>query len=332
MQTILEMQPFAQGIIAIIILLFLCTIIFSSIIKSTYSRLINDIKDKENRKNRLFKFKIINNVVDDFNNALNSNIDEINTVAIIEKNIHGEMKKISLGERFIVKAVSMMIILGLLGTFYGLILSIKELVTMLSETQQTVGVEAITSGLINSIQGMSVAFITSMFGIGASILANLLSISFGLNDSKESFIVHIEEYLDNTLMVSKNGLGGVDSNGNTALSLSFDKFNESLTTNLRSLTNEISQKMGEATSDMVLTAEALQNSVVKFDGALNRFADNTRDFTEFNHHLKTNIQRLTIGFDDFHNEIRSNVDIMKEGYEKVEELKNKLNQVTKTTV
>lgn len=329
MESILKMNVIAQSIIGLIVLLFLFTVIFSIIIKRTYSNLIKDICDKENRKNKLFKYKLMNEMIDDFNSALNNNIEEINTVAIIEKNLHREMKTIHVGERFLKKAVSLMIILGLLGTFYGLILSIKELVTMLSQTQQIVGVEAITEGLINSITGMSVAFITSMFGIGASVLTNILSITFGVSDSRESLITHIEEYLDNTLMLSKNGLGAVDADGNTALSISFDNFNEILTSNLRGLTNDIAEKIGEATGDMILTAESLQNSVVKFDGALNRFADNTRDFSEFNHHLKSNIQRLSISLDDFSDNIDSNVKVMSEGYNKVDGLNLTLDSFNK---
>lgn len=329
MESILKMNVIAQSIIGLIVLLFLFTVIFSIIIKRTYSNLIKDICDKENRKNKLFKYKLMNEMIDDFNSALNNNIEEINTVAIVEKNLHREMKTIHVGERFLKKAVSLMIILGLLGTFYGLILSIKELVTMLSQTQQIVGVEAITEGLINSITGMSVAFITSMFGIGASVLTNILSITFGVSDSRESLITHIEEYLDNTLMLSKNGLGAVDADGNTALSISFDNFNEILTSNLRGLTNDIAEKIGEATGDMILTAESLQNSVVKFDGALNRFADNTRDFSEFNHHLKSNIQRLSISLDDFSDNIDSNVKVMSEGYNKVDGLNLTLDSFNK---
>lgn len=329
MDAILNMNIIAQAIIVIIILLFLCTVIFSSLIRRTYSNYTRDIADKENRKNRLFKFRMMNDIIDDFNVALGSNVDEINTVAIIEKNINAHMKTVQLGERFVKKAVSMMIILGLLGTFYGLILSIKELVSMLSNTQQITGVETITDGLISSITGMSVAFITSMFGIGASILTNILNIIFGLLDSKEALITEIEEYLDNNLMVSKTGLGPVDEHGNTALSLSFDKFNETLTASLRSVADDITQKMSEATSDMVLTAESVKSSVVRFDNSLNQFSDNIRDFTEFNHHLRTNIQRLSVSFDDLSDEIEKNVVEIKESSQKAEDLNSKLDKLSR---
>jgi len=242
-------------------------------------------------------------------------------------NIH--MKTVHLGERFVRKAVSLMIILGLLGTFYGLIISIEELITMLSNTQEIVGVDTITTGLISSIKGMSVAFITSMFGIGASIFANFINILFGLLDSKESLITSVEEYLDNHLMISHNGLGAVDEHGNTALSLSFEKFNDSLSSSLKGIATDITNQLAETTGDMVLTAESIKSSVVRFDHSLNQFSDNIRDFTEFNHHLRTNIQRLSVSFDDFSDEMNKNVEDMKAGHQKVDDLNKTLDKLSR---
>lgn len=329
MQALQDLNGIALSIIIVIVLLFLCTIVFSSLIRRSYSGLIRDVSDKENRKNRLFKYRMVNDIMDDFNVALSNNIEEINTVAIIEKNMNNHLKTVLLGERFVKKAVSMMIILGLLGTFYGLILSIRELVGMLSNSQAITGVDVITGGLIDSITGMSVAFITSMFGIGASILTNIINILFGLNEMKESFITHMEEFLDNNLMSAKTGLGPVDEDGNTALSLSFDKFNETLSTNLRSITTDIANQLAEATGDMVLTAESIKSSVVRFDHSLNQFSENIRDFTEFNHHLRSNIQRLSITFDDLNGEMDKNLEEMKSGNKKVEELNQTLDRLSR---
>jgi hypothetical protein len=329
MDTILNMNWIAQSIIGIIVVLFLATLIYSGVIRSTYKNLIKDINDKENRKNKLFKYKMHNDIVDDFNGALTQNVDEINTISIIEKNISRHMSGIHLGERFVKKSVSLMIILGLLGTFYGLILSIEELVTMLGDSEQISGVESITSGLISSITGMSVAFVTSMFGIGASILTNILTIIFGLSDAKESLIIHIEEYLDNHLMISKNGLGPVDEDGNTALSLSFDRFNDTLTSSLKRVADDMSNKMNEATGDLVLTAESVKSSVVKFDHALNMFSDNIRDFTEFNHHLRANIQRLNVGLDNFNDQIEEKTKIQSENTLKIDQLNQTLSNINK---
>lgn len=329
MDTILDMNLFAQGIILVIVLLFLVTVVYSVVIKKTYNSLIKDITDKENRKSRLFKYRMHNDVIDDFNAALGNNIDEVNTISIIEKNIAIHMKGIHFGERLVKKSVSLMIILGLLGTFYGLILSIDELVLMLGDTQQADSVESITSGLISSITGMSVAFITSMFGIASAIFTNLISVLFGLSATKETMIVSMEEYLDNHLMVSSNGLGAIDAEGNTALSLSFDRFNDSLTQSLRTVTAEISEKLSESTGDLVLTAESVKSSVVKFDHALNLFSGNIRDFTEFNHHLRANIQRLNVGLDNFNDQIEEKVVSQEKSNVKIDKLTHTLEELTK---
>ncbi len=317
MEALLNMNIFAQGIIVIIILMFISAVILSIIIKRSYRKHINDIRDKDNREKRIFEYRFMNDVIDNFNEALNQNIEEVNTLAIIEKNMNIHFRKVQLGERFLKKVVSLMIILGLLGTFYGLIISIDELILLLSTSDQSMVLGDITSGLISSIKGMSVAFITSMFGIAASILTSILSILFGLNDEKENFIVHIEEYLDNKLMISSNGLGAVDEHGNTALSLSFDKFNEALTSNLRNVAEDITKQIAGAADDMVTTTRMIDKSVGKFGESLDTFSGNVRDFTEFNHHLKSNIQRLSISFENFKQEMDNNT-------KKVEQLNNLL--------
>ncbi len=317
MNTLLNMNIFAQGIIIVIILMFLAAVIFSILIKKSYRNHINDIRDTDNREKRIFEYRFMNDIIDNFNEALNQNIVEVNTIAIIEKNMNVHFRTVQLGERFLKKVVSLMIILGLLGTFYGLIISINELIVLLSTTDQSVALVDITSGLISSIKGMSVAFITSMFGIAASILTSIISVLFGIQDEKESLIVHIEEYLDNKLMISSNGLGAVDEHGNTALSLSFDKFNESLTHNLNEVAGGITRQIAGAADDMVGTIKGIDQSVGRFDESLNSFSDNVRDFTEFNHHLKSNIQRLSISFENFKQEMDNNT-------KKVEELNNLL--------
>jgi hypothetical protein len=43
---------------------------------------------------------------------------------------------------------------------------------------------------------------------------------------------------------------------------------------------------------------ALEASVGRFDGALRGFATTTREFHEFNLHLKDNIQRMSLAFGD----------------------------------
>ena len=74
------LTPFANGILIIIVTLLAATVVFSFAIKGKYSRLIKDINDKENRKNRLFKHKFMNEIVVDYQSAVGNNIAEIKTL------------------------------------------------------------------------------------------------------------------------------------------------------------------------------------------------------------------------------------------------------------
>ena len=49
----------------------------------------------------------------------------------------------------------------------------------------------------------------------------------------------------------------------------------------------------------------LQESIDRFDAALVGFAENTRDFQEFKLHLKDNIQRMSLGFADLSDTLKT---------------------------
>ena len=112
----------------------------------------------------------------------------------------------------------------------------------------------------------------------------LLGVFFNLADSRTGLMVRIEAYLDNRLLPAT--LGGLEPIpplpggeglsppplGDPALGQTVLRFGQSV--------------------------EALEQIVTRFDTALARFSDNTRDFNEFNVHLKDNIQRMSLSFGD----------------------------------
>ena len=69
--------------------------------------------------------------------------------------------------------------------------------------------------------------------------------------------------------------------------------------------------------------------MVKFDHALNMFSDNIRDFTEFNHHLRANIQRLNVGLDNFNDQIEEKTKIQSENTLKIDQLNQTLSNIKK---
>jgi exonuclease VII small subunit len=55
----------------------------------------------------------------------------------------------------------------------------------------------------------------------------------------------------------------------------------------------------------------LESVVAHFDAALKNFANTTRDFREFNLHLKDNIQRMSLSFGDLSDTLNSRIGDLK---------------------
>ncbi|WP_432402674.1 MotA/TolQ/ExbB proton channel family protein [Wukongibacter sp. M2B1] len=329
-----KLNPLAIIIIAVILTIFIAASVVSLVLRKKYFKMLWELQDDKNREASMFENTVLNQIVEDYKLAAKARVDQINTQAIIEKNFNNKLRSLYLGEEFVKKAVSLMIVLGLLGTFYGLTLSIGELVKTLASSggiDVMDSMDSVIGGLINSVKGMSVAFVTSLFGIASSILLTIISIFFGVEGVRESVMVEMEEYLDNTLAqgiekdeesteaILKNELVG-----------SLKEFNTKLEQSMKEISEVLSFKLASATSGMEQFSESLVKSVDKFDKSLNVFAENTRDFSEFNHHLKTNIQRMNISFNDFTEDLKENTKEIAVGLqiekltESVDQLANKI--------
>jgi hypothetical protein len=309
MYIILEkLNPVAYGIIGIILTILIISIVLLFSLRRKYKKLNNDINDVDNRESKIFANQVFNAMITDFKKAKDRKIDEINTQSIVEKNIHNHLSGSLFAERFIAKSVSLMIILGLIGTFFGLTLSISELVTLLSQASETIvgDVTSITGGLINAVRSMSVAFITSLFGIASSIIVTLFTMLFGVEDEREKLMVASEEYLDNTLAKKSIELNEITEDGRTPLEISIEQFGKDIEASLKEITSELGYKLTTTTNALEKASDSIEVSIDKFDQALDRFSENTRDFSEFNHHLKTNIERMSVTFDDLTEDLKNN--------------------------
>lgn len=302
----LGMNPVGLAIIGFIILILITAIVMMFKIRKTYRTLVLDANEPIHRKNKNFENQINRAITEQFIEANNKRIDEINTIAIIEKNTHLFLHKTLLAERFVLKASGLMIVLGLVGTFFGLTLSIVELVDLLSTTNESIIGDAtmITGGLLSSINGMSVAFVTSLFGITASIIINVLTIIIGVSESREGYYAVIEEYLDNVLGARNTDMTYVDEEGKTPLEIAFVALGDRMAESIHSITEAMSYRMTVASNSMKETAEVVDKSLGQFNQSIETFASNTRDFGEFNHDLRTNIQRMSVAFEDFTEQLK----------------------------
>lgn len=310
-----RLNPLAIGIIALILAIMLVSIAVSILIRKKYSEIGAALDITKATNEPPGGFEVLSSIVDDYKNTAKGNIDEINTQVIIEKNFNLHHKGLYIGERFVKSSVSLMIILGLLGTFYGLTLSIGKLVELLSNSANAEvlsSMDSIVDGLINSVRGMSVAFITSLFGIASSIIITIFNILFNISDVRESLMIEIEEYLDNKLALELNRDNRDKYDMITQnLKDTFESFGNKITDNFKYVINVSSENLAAATKEMENTASGLLHVIQRFENAIDKFNDNTKDFSQFNHELRTNIQRMNVTMSDFTSDLKKITEIDK---------------------
>ena len=269
-------------------------------VRGKYHRLQKDLKSAAERKDGKFRSPVLDAIVEDYRTISMTARGEVNTQAIVEKNFNTRLKGLALGERFVKNSVSLMVVLGLLGTFYGLTLSVGKLVELLNNggnNDMLVGMDSVISGLVSAVKGVSVAFSTSLAGVSGSIVITVLGILVNVEEARQSLMVQIEDYLDNVveqelLQHKESELSRVSM----AIITSLDGFSGKVEEVLRNTVLDFSDKLAIASGNIEKSSKCLEETTMKFEGALALFNNNTRDFSEFNYNLKGNIERMDVGF------------------------------------
>ena len=269
-------------------------------VRGKYKGLQNELSSAAERKDARFRSHVLSDIVEDYKIISLASKGEINTQAIVEKNLSIKLRGLGLGERFVKNSVSLMVVLGLLGTFYGLTMSVGRLVELLGTSGNSdilVSMDSVVTGLISSVRGMAVAFSTSLAGVGGSIVITVLGIVINIEESRQSLMVQLEDYLDNTveqelLPKKESELSRISK----VIESSFDGFSSRVEDILRSTVLDFSDKLAAASSNIENSARCLDETIIKFEKALSVFSSNTRDFSEFNHNLRGNIERMDVAF------------------------------------
>ena len=189
---------------------------------------------------------------------------ELNSQAIIEERFQTDLRGLLFTERFVRSGTGLVIILGLLGTFYGLTLSIGKIVHLVAGDAGAAAdvAQGGSQGLSSALAGMAVAFSNSLVGVLAAVILTVLGILANVSDRRTAVMVQIETYLART-MPRLAVAGGIATPAG----------------------------FGDAIA-------RLDGAVARFESALQTFASTTTDFHDFNAHLKDNVQRLSLAFGD----------------------------------
>jgi hypothetical protein len=170
---------------------------------------------------------------------------ERNTQAIVEDAFQAELRTLLLAERFVRAATGLVLVLGLLGTFYGLTLSIGKLVHLVSANDGGDVAQELTHGLTQALSGMAAAFSNSLVGVGSAVVLTLAGVVNNVTDRRTALMIHIENYVERAFA---RPAAPVDLSG------AITGFGDSI--------------------------RRLEGSVARFESALQGFAAHTRDLRE----------------------------------------------------
>jgi hypothetical protein len=154
--------------------------------------------------------------------------------------------------------IGLLIFLGLLGTFWGLLQTVRSVADVIGGLQVTGGdvnqvFDSLKTGLNAPLAGMGTAFRSSLFGLAGSLILGFLDLQAG--SAQNRFYNELEEWLSGQTRVS-SGAGGIVE-GDHSVPAYIQALLESTADSLDNLQRTIAQ--GEATrgkTDMALTVLA----------------------------------------------------------------------------
>lgn len=117
-------------------------------------------------------------------------------------------------------ATALMIFLGLLGTFWGLLRTVSAVADVIQGMSVGAGdinviFDQLKSGLAGPLAGMSTAFSSSMFGLAGALVLGFLDLQAG--QAQNRFYNELEDWLAGFTRLSSGVLGGEGEGGNVPL-------------------------------------------------------------------------------------------------------------------
>ncbi len=250
-------------ITGLIIVFFLIGFYANILIRRNYISLSQELAAYCEGEITEFQSDMLAWITEEYKMSLEGGIQNINTLAIIDMALSAYLKLCTIGESYLRKVNGLLITLGLFGTFLGLTSAVGEIGNMMSQTTaETLMTEAGINTfriLISSFKGMSVAFITSLFGTGFSIVLSVLTTFISSQDTKKLFVTQLEEYLDIKVATEV-------------------------------MENKVSE-VQEKKSDSQMLADSLSDSIAQLNKSVHSYTEDLEFLKTFNRELRENICR-----------------------------------------
>ncbi len=139
-------------------------------------------------------------------------LDQVNTAALIDQ-VYSREKVWFFScdqiDYFCRILPNLLLSFGLLGTFLGITINLAALSQTINQTT-AINVSSLVAQLEKPLQGMSIAFITSLTGLLFSALLTVVNLIKNTSLAKYQFISSLEDYLDNVYQPTIDGYTRLD--------------------------------------------------------------------------------------------------------------------------
>ena len=193
----------------------------------------------------------------------NSAPEEVNTTAIIAGNYSQEKCRI-LGIPFNCEAVAyftrilpnLLLSFGLLGTFLGITINLTNLSQTITQVDIT-DVRSLVSQLNQPLQGMGIAFITSLIAIACSSLLTVINLFWNTNIAKATLINFLEDYTDNYCLPRLQTVNPLET--------AINHFSDNCDLMLNNLSNSIEKAITKSFGKIEQSAATFDRAAATFD-------------------------------------------------------------------
>ena len=233
---------------------------------------------------------------------------DVNTPAIITDTISSRLGGLLLCERFLNNAVSLFVTLGLFGTFLGLSMSVSSLTKLIgasASTEWMTLLDDVGSGLMSALSGMGVAFYTSLFGVGCSILLTVMRVIFNPSTERERLQTRLELWLDTEIAPTLATDAVKDER--YMLKELIDTLNASVD-GIRDALNEAATSYSASTRTAAAayakSVESTRMGLAEFDKTVGTFNGGVHDFAEVDYNLRGSVERMDLAVRDLASALR----------------------------
>ncbi len=161
--------------------------------------------------------------------AVSLKTDRVNTIALVEvvyaeQRIRWPLGKISLEriDAYTRVLPNLLLSFGLIGTFVGITTNLVSLSGIINSTNAS-DINELVTALKLPLEGMGVAFISSLAALCASAFLVIINLSWNIGTQKNELLSGFEDYLDNIYQPSLNGDSKLDKSI-VRMADMFDKF------------------------------------------------------------------------------------------------------------